>query len=85
MAFHVYILRSLTNGSFYIGHTDNLERRIWQHNNPRKKTYTAKRGPWELRYCEQFASRVEAIRRELFLKSRAGAHEKKRLAGVISP
>ncbi|MDH3556823.1 MAG: GIY-YIG nuclease family protein [Deltaproteobacteria bacterium] len=32
MAFWVYILRSLSTGSFYCGHTGDLERRINQHN-----------------------------------------------------
>ncbi|MBI2096105.1 MAG: GIY-YIG nuclease family protein, partial [Candidatus Taylorbacteria bacterium] len=30
--FYVYVLRSLKNGRFYIGCTNNLERRIFEHN-----------------------------------------------------
>jgi predicted GIY-YIG superfamily endonuclease len=35
MPFHVYILRSQTTGRFYVGHTENLVKRIFEHNNNR--------------------------------------------------
>ncbi|MDD5327856.1 MAG: GIY-YIG nuclease family protein [Phycisphaerae bacterium] len=81
MQFYVYILRSCKGESLYIGHTNNLARRICQHNSPGKKTYTSARGPWDLVHFEVYSSRTQAVRRELFLKSHAGASEKKRLAG----
>ena len=77
----VYILRSLQDGSLYVGHTNDLQRRIEQHNNPNGKSYTAKRGPWELAYVEEQPTRAEAMARERFLKSCAGSQEKKHLAG----
>ena len=83
MRFYVYILRSRKDGGLYIGHTNNLARRIWQHNSPWKKTYTSGRGPWDLVHFEVYSSRIQAVRRELFLKSHAGASEKKKLAGGI--
>jgi putative endonuclease len=82
MEYSVYILRSRKNDSLYIGHTNNLARRILQHNAEWKKTYTAARGPWDAIYYEVHATRGEAVRRELFLKSSAGAHEKKTLVRV---
>ena len=80
----VYILRSLGDGSLYVGHTSDLTRRLAQHNDPHAKSYTAKRGPWALAYSEACPDRSTAMARETFLKSCAGAHEKKTLAGPVS-
>ena len=85
MAFFVYILRSEKDGGLYLGHTRDLDRRLIQHNSPGRKTYTAKRGPWKLVHSEVHESRSEAMSRERFLKSHAGAHEKKCLAGKEEP
>ena len=82
MTFVVYILRSDRDGGLYIGHTANLTRRLQQHTNPHAKSYSAKRGPWTLVHCEEHPDRGVAMKRERFLKSTAGAREKKRLAGM---
>jgi len=80
--FHVYILRSLRNGKLYVGHTDNLQRRIEEHNTGRGGRFTRYQGPWELVHSEPHPDRPAAARRERFLKSIDGSQEKKRLAGV---
>ena len=67
MAFHTYILRSRSSGRFYIGHTENLIKRIFEHNNNRT-TSIKNRGPWELFYSEAFETRSEAAGRERYLK-----------------
>ena len=82
MVFYVYIIQSVKDNSLYIGSTKKLSNRIRQHNDPNRKTYTAKRGPWKLLYQEEHPTRSEAVRREHFLKSHAGSHEKKLLAGM---
>lgn len=50
--YHVYILENL-KGRLYIGHTENLERRLEQHNSPKGHEhlgkYTHRNGPWVLR------------------------------------
>ncbi len=71
MKFCVYMLRFERDGSRYIGHTDNLVRRIKQHLAGKCK-YTKSKGPFKLIYVEVFESREEAVKREKFLKSRAG-------------
>ncbi len=81
MGFFVYILRSVSDDSLYVGHTNNLDRRLGQHNNPQGKSYTAKRGPWELVHREEHPDRAEAMARERHLKSVAGSREENRLAG----
>jgi len=80
--FHVYILRSLRNGKLYVGHTDDLQRRLEEHNTGRGGQFTRQQGPWELAHSEPQPDRSAAMKRELFLKSIDGSREKKRLAGV---
>ena len=67
MAFHVYVLRSLSTGRFYVGHTENLARRISEHNKNRT-TSIKNRGPWAFFYSEEYATRSEASRREREIK-----------------
>jgi len=69
--FTVYVLRSLKNGRMYIGHTDNIERRLEEHNSGRSR-YTHTTRPFELIYSEVYKSRSEAAKRELQLKSGQG-------------
>jgi putative endonuclease len=81
--YYVYILQSLKTSKLYIGHTDDLDRRLEEHNTGRGGQYTRQNGPWKLVYSEQHPSRSSAIRREQFLKSTKGSQEKKKLAGII--
>ena len=60
----------------------DLLRRVAEHNDGRKNTYTAKRGPWKVTHVEHHRTRSTAMARERYLKSCAGAHEKRRLAGL---
>ncbi len=69
--FFAYILRSLKDGSYYYGSTEDLESRLLEHN-AGKVRYTKGHRPYELHYSEQFATRSEALRREKFFKSIAG-------------
>ncbi len=67
MAFYVYVLRSQTTGRFYIGHTENLIKRIFEHNNNRTPSIK-NRGPWELFYSEAYETRSAAAKRERQIK-----------------
>ena len=67
MPFYLYVLRSISTGRFYIGHTENLARRLAEHNSQRVSS-TRNRGPWELVYSEEFATRSQASRRERAVK-----------------
>ncbi len=80
MAYCVYILRSLNSGRLYVGQTDNLDRRLAEHNEGRGGRYTRYAGPWELAYSEEHPDRTSAVRRERHLKSVSGSREKKMLA-----
>lgn len=61
--FHVYILRC-ADGTYYTGHTDNLETRVAQHQAGSFSGYTHDRPPVELMWSESFPTRLEALDRE---------------------
>jgi len=67
----VYVLKSLKNGRFYAGSTNSIERRLTEHNSG-QTTYTKNTGPYRLIYEERYNTRIEARRRELFLKTGKG-------------
>ncbi|MCL5004477.1 MAG: GIY-YIG nuclease family protein [Patescibacteria group bacterium] len=69
--YYVYILKSLKNNKLYKAYTNDLRRRIREHNS-KKITFTKNNGPWELIYYEAFISEKDAKREELFLKSGKG-------------
>ncbi|TAN40483.1 MAG: GIY-YIG nuclease family protein [Nitrospirae bacterium] len=73
MPFFVYILRSESTGGYYVGHTDDLSRRISQHNDPdyHGSQHTKRhKGPWVPVYSEQFDMRSEAMVREKTIKAK---------------
>ena len=70
--YKVYVLYSSKFNKIYIGQTDDLERRLFEHNNKLLSTYTKKYTPWKIIYIEEFSSRTEALKREKQLKSQKG-------------
>jgi putative endonuclease len=66
--YHVYLLRSQKNKSFYIGYTKDIEQRLKEHNTG-LVGYTRKYMPWKLVYYESFVSLEDAKVREKALKS----------------
>jgi len=66
--FFVYILKSVHNGRYYIGSSDNIERRLHQHNLGLVRS-TKHYAPWLLVGKEQFLTLSEARKREKQLKS----------------
>jgi putative endonuclease len=59
----LYILEC-SDGSYYVGSTSDLERRIWEHNEGLGAKYTARRRPVKLVYAAEFESIAEAYERE---------------------
>jgi len=72
MSFWVYILRC-ADGSYYTGHTDDLERRVAQHQSGEFEGYTLSRLPVELVWSRDFPSRSEALEAEQRVKPWARA------------
>ncbi len=81
--YYVYILKGIKMRKLYIGHTDNLARRIKEHNTGRGGKYTCQNGPWKLAYSELHPDRSSAVKRERYLKSTKGSHEKNQLVGIL--
>jgi len=78
MAFFAYVLLSEKTGRRYVGSCADLDGRIGRHN--RGESKATKHGiPWRLIHSETFATRAEAVRREMYLKTGKGRDE---LAGV---
>ncbi|HLG34744.1 MAG TPA: GIY-YIG nuclease family protein [Bacteroidia bacterium] len=69
--YYVYVLYSEEVGKYYIGQTNNIERRIQEHN-LRQHRYTSNKGLWKLIYKEEHATRSMAMKRESFFKSGKG-------------
>ena len=67
----VYVPLSLKDKRFYIGHTSDLRKRIFQHNRG-KSLSTNYRKPFKLIYYETRLSREDARAREKYLKSGMG-------------
>lgn len=64
---YTYMLRC-SDGSYYTGWTNDLEKRLRVHNEGRGGKYTRNRIPVELVYYETFETRSEAMRREAAIK-----------------
>ena len=60
---YMYILKC-SNGAYYTGSTNNLERRLEQHQNGEGAQFTRRNLPVELVYCEEFNRIDEAFYRE---------------------
>ncbi len=71
MKYTVYVLSSLSTPKSYVGYTDNLDRRLGEHNSG-KNNYTQKYKPWKVVHTESFKSMEEAVGREKYLKSASG-------------
>ncbi len=64
----VYILEC-ADGTLYVGYTNNIERRLIQHNSSKQGAhYTKTRRPVKLRYSELFSTRGAALSRESEIK-----------------
>jgi putative endonuclease len=67
--YSVYIIRSEVLQRFYVGSTENVERRFQEHNSGKSKS-TRAGVPWALIHSEAFETRAEAMLRERKIKAR---------------
>ena len=82
MQYFVYTIYNKNNDKFYIGQTNNIDRRLIEHNSG-ETNYTAKySGEWELVYKEEFSDRTNAIKREKFLKKQKNKSFYKKLCSI---
>jgi putative endonuclease len=73
--YYVYVIQSEKDGSTYIGYTEDLVRRIKEHNQGKTKSIKHKI-PYKLLHTEEFNSKTEARKRELKLKRSSFEKEK---------
>lgn len=66
--FYVYILHSVKSNRYYVGCSENILRRLAEHNTC-KVSSTKAYVPWKLIYSEKFANKSEAFKREKEIKS----------------
>jgi len=69
--YFVYIIYSLSKDRYYVGQTQDLEKRLADHHSSRSK-FTKQTKDWVLVYFEEFVTRSEAVKRELEIKSKKG-------------
>jgi putative endonuclease len=85
MNYFVYILFSLKDHKFYTGLTNNIERRLEEHNRGNYGTPTTlNRGPFSLIHAEEAISLTEARKREKYWKSGQGREVRDIIAKKIS-
>ena len=71
MAYCVYVIRSLIDDHLYTGSCEDFNKRLAVHNAGKVRS-TKSRKPFVLVYKEEYETRTEAKKREIFLKSGAG-------------
>jgi len=77
---YTYLLEC-ADGTFYIGWTNNLEQRLAAHNSGKGAKYTRGRRPVVLRYYETFATKEEAMSREVAMKRLTRVQKEKLIRG----
>ena len=65
--FYLYILKC-SDGSYYVGHTDDIDKRISEHYTGEIDCYTKKKRPFQVVLVDYFASRYEALSAERKIK-----------------
>lgn len=68
MTFYVYILANKKNGTLYVGMTDDLVKRVWQHRTGLNEGFTKRYGIKTLVWFEVHESRDSAFSREQQIK-----------------
>lgn len=77
--FWTYIIQNSFSGRRYIGSTEDLERRLSEHNNGKTFSTRYAKGLWKLVHSEQFDTREQALNRERMIKSYKGGEALKKL------
>jgi predicted GIY-YIG superfamily endonuclease len=67
MSHFVYILQSEDSGRFYVGRSQNPERRL-EHHNTTSTGFTSRYRPWQLAFTQEFSTKDEAVAAEQLIK-----------------
>lgn len=82
MKYYTYILRC-ADDTLYTGWTNNLDKRVKNHNKGRGAKYTRGRLPAVCIYYEVFARKQEAIRRERAIKHLTRSEKFRLITGAV--
>jgi putative endonuclease len=83
--YFVYVLKSEKDNNFYTGFSENLYKRIEEHDAGRVES-TMYRGPFKLVYYEACLNKKDALKRERYLKTAWGKrYIKSRLSNWLMP
>ena len=66
---YTYVLKSKSDDSFYVGITENVKKRLEEHNSGKLK-YTANKRPWILWHIRESESMQSARKEEIYLKKK---------------
>ena len=83
MPFYTYILRC-SDGTYYTGHTDNLDARMAQHGDGAGSAYTSKRRPLELLWATDCQTREQAFELEKQVQGWSRAKKEASMRGDFS-
>ncbi|MFH0772751.1 MAG: GIY-YIG nuclease family protein [bacterium] len=78
MYYYVYILKSRYHNKSYVGYTENVQKRLEEHNQG-KNAYTKKYKPWILIHREEYGNKENAITREKYYKTHSGRNRLKKI------
>ena len=71
MKYYVYVIRS-GEGFNYTGFTENLGKRLTEHNEKKLSFWTKRGTNWKIIYNEEFTDKTQALKREKWLKTGTG-------------
>ncbi len=80
----VYVIKS-KEGYHYTGMTEDLEKRLSEHNNKSLSFWTKRGNNWKLIYTEKFEAKAEALKREKWLESGIGRKYLKESGSRFNP
>ena len=66
--YYLYILYSQSARKYYVGSSNDISRRLLEHNDVESSHYTKRHQPWKLVYAEKYVSKTFAIQRERYIK-----------------
>ncbi|KKU52016.1 MAG: Excinuclease ABC subunit C [Candidatus Moranbacteria bacterium GW2011_GWE2_47_10] len=70
--YYTYVLESLKNKRLYVGYTNDLKRRLSDHNAKRGSVYTSKNAPFKIIFYEAYLNKKDATKAEKFFKTGYG-------------
>ncbi len=71
----IYVIQHSTTKQIYIGKTNNLNRRLAEHNQNRQSAAIHKNGSWTIVYAEVYRTKQDADHREMRLKHHGRAKQ----------